>query len=108
MTPQTSIKECCSLDNMEAFTANGKTSSRVNCLVCRTCKEQQTFSYLEENDMNLVWSYVRLGIARQSKGFSPIHSLNPQIKPIEPPKPRPDASHAEKILSILDRSMLDG
>lgn len=103
------MKDCCSLDNMKAFTSDGKLSSRVNCLVCNTCGEQQTFSYLEENEMNLCWSYVRFGIARSHKGLIPIHNLNPEIpKQIEPPKPDPDASHAEKILSLLDRSMLDG
>ena len=103
------MKECCSLDNMDAFTSDGTPSSRVNCLVCKTCGEQQSFSYMEENEMNLCWSYVRLGIARDHKGLIPIHNLYPvRTKPIEPPKPDPGASHAEKILSVLDRSMFDG
>jgi len=94
---------------MDAFTSDGKLSSKVNCLVCRTCGEQQTFAYLNENEMNLCWSYVRFGIARNDKGLIPIRDLNPEIpKPIEPPKPGPDASHAEKMLSLLDRSMIDG
>ena len=59
------MNECCTLDNLEAATASGSLSSKVNCLTCKTCKEQQTFTYLDENEMNLCWSYVRFGIARR-------------------------------------------
>ena len=73
------MEKCCTVDNVDQSTADGTLGAKVNVLICRTCKTQQTYVYKEYNTNNALYSYCRLTRKRIAMGM-PVFSEQQDIR----------------------------
>lgn len=63
------MKECCTVDNMDASSASGSPSDTVNCLTCRTCGHIEPFVWEKRDANNVHYMYAEWAMMRQTAGM---------------------------------------
>ncbi len=73
------MNPCCCVDNMKMATADGTCKSSVNVLTCKTCGFDYPFAHGKPDELNIVYSFIRLALERQRLGLKVFMNLpNPK------------------------------